>query len=113
MAHHDRRFSCLDGDRFVRKPVSELPRPVQDCVVDAVLADREVRVAYVLGTKGSAPSDDMEEMTAPLVDAASGSNRTALQELTRPGQAASRGMSSHSVSRTGAIAGSGERQAET
>jgi hypothetical protein len=62
-------FTCLDGERFVRESVSDLPRPIQDCIVDAVLADREVRVIYVLGTKkGSGPNRKMERMTAPLVE---------------------------------------------
>jgi hypothetical protein len=62
-------FTCLDGDRFVRESVANLPRRVQDCVVDAVLADREVRVIYVLGTKeGSTPDPLIERMTAPLIE---------------------------------------------
>ena len=43
-------FTCLDMDPVVRASVTDLPPAVQDCVVEAVLADREVRVAYVLGT---------------------------------------------------------------
>lgn len=61
-------FTCLDGDRFVRESVADLPPAAQDCVVESVLADREVRVIYVLGTKhGSKPDPAIERMTAPLI----------------------------------------------
>lgn len=62
-------FTCLDGDLFVRSSLPSLPAAVEDCVVDAVLADREVRVIYVLGTKkGADPDPDVVRMTAPLLE---------------------------------------------
>lgn len=65
-------FTCLDMDPVVRASVTDLPPAVQDCVVEAVLADREVRVAYVLGTPdGSTPSEEVQRMTDPLIERSS------------------------------------------
>lgn len=62
-------FDCLESDGFVRESVGDLPPAVQDCVVDAVVADREVRVIYLLGTpEGSEPSASFRRMTDPLVE---------------------------------------------
>jgi hypothetical protein len=55
----DAVFSCVDGATFVERQAGLTGSPTASCVVDQVLADREVRLMFVYGVRPGAKSEPM------------------------------------------------------